>query len=60
MRGSRRVLLKVLLFQLDGHGHSQDNAMPSFFHDSKNSIVGLSNEVSFVSDFFWEVGKRVY
>ena len=59
MRGSRRVLVKVLLFQLDGHGHPQDDAMPSFFHDSKNSIVGLSNEVSFVSDFFWKGGKSV-
>ena len=54
MRGSRRVLVKVLLFQLDGRGNPQDDAMPSFFPDSKNSIVGLSNEVSFVSKIFWK------
>ena len=60
MRGSRRVLVKMLLFQLDGHGHPQDDAKPSFFPVSKNSIVGLSNEVSFVSDIFWKGGKSVY
>ena len=60
MRGSRRVLVKVLLFQLDGRGHPQDDATPSFFPDSKNSILGLSNEVSFVSEFFREGGKSVY
>ena len=52
MRGSRQVLVKVLLFQSDGRGHPQDDAMPSFFPDSKNSIVGLSNEVPFVSKVF--------
>ena len=60
MRGSRRVLVKVLLFQLDGRGHPQDDATPSFFPDSKNSIVGLSNEVSFVSKIFWIGGESVY
>ncbi len=60
MRGSRRVLVKVLLFQLDERGHPQDDATPSFFPDSKNSIVGLSNEVSFVSIIFWIGGESVY
>ena len=60
MGGSRRVLVKVLLFQLDGCGHPQDDATSSFFLDSKSSILGLSNEVSFVSKFFWEGGKSVY
>ena len=60
MRGSRRVLVKVLLFQLDGPGHPQDDATPNFFPDSKNSIVGLSNEVSFVSKIFWKGGESVY
>ena len=41
IKGSRRVLEKVLLFQLDGRGHPQDDATPSFFPDSKNSIRGL-------------------
>ena len=60
MRGSRRVLVKVLLFQLDGCGHPQDDATPSFFHDSKNSIVGLSNELPFLSKIFWKGGESVY
>ena len=59
MRGSRRVLVKVLLFQLDGLGHSQDDAMPSFFPDSKIFIIGLSNEISFVSEIFCKGGKSL-
>ena len=47
----------MLLFQLDGHGHLEDDAKPNFFPDSKNSIVGLSNEVSFVTEIFWKGGK---
>ena len=60
MKGSRRVLGKVVLFQSDGPSHPQDDATPSFFPDSKSSILGLLNEVSFVSEFFWEGGKSVY
>ena len=60
MRGSRRVLVKVLLIQLDGLGHPKDDTTPSFFPDSKNSIIGLSNEVSFVSEIFWKGGKCIY
>ena len=52
MRGSRRVLVKVVLFQLRGYGHPQDDATPNSFPDSKSSILGLSNEVFFVSEFF--------
>ena len=57
MRGSRGVLVNVLLFQLDGYGHPQDDATSSFFLDSKSSILELSNEVSFVSEFFWKMAK---
>ena len=56
MKDSRQVLVKVALFQLREHGHPHDNATPSFFPDSKSFILGLSNEVSFVSEFFWEGG----
>ena len=45
MRGSRRVLVKVVFFQLDGNGNPLNDAVPSFFADSKSSILGLSNEV---------------
>ena len=48
MKGSKRILVKVVLFQLSGHGHPQDDAMTNFFADSKRPILGLSNEVSFV------------
>ena len=50
MKGSRRVLVKVVLFQLRGHGHPQDDTTTNFFPDSKSPILGLSNEVSFVSE----------
>ena len=58
MKGSRRVLVKVVLFQLRGRGHPQDRAMPNFFPDSKSSILGLSNEVSFVTKYFWKDGEN--
>ena len=56
MIGSKRVLVKVVLFQLSGHGHPQDDAMTNFFADSKRPILGLSNEVSFVPESLWEDG----
>ena len=56
MKGSRRVLVKVVLFQLRGHGHPQDDAMPNFFADSERPILGLSNEVSFVPESLWKNG----
>ena len=56
MKDSRQVLVKVALFQLREHGYSQYNATPSFFPDSKSFILGLSNKVSFVSEFLWEGG----
>ena len=56
MKGSRRVLVKVVLFQLRGRGHPQDDATPNFFADSKRPILGLSNEVSFVPEILWKDG----
>ena len=56
MKGSRRVLVKVVLFQLSGHGHPQDDATTIFFADSKRPILGLSNEVSFVPEILWKDG----
>ena len=52
MKGSRRVIVEVVLFQLRGRGHPQDDATSNFSPNSKSSILGLSNEVSFVSEFF--------
>ena len=56
MKGSRQVLVKVVLFQLRGHGHPQDDAMPNFFANSERPILGLSNEVSFVPEVLWKDG----
>ena len=56
MKGSRRVLVKVVLFQLRGHGHPQDDATANFFRNSKRPISGLSNEVSFVPEILWKDG----
>ena len=56
MRGSTQVLVKVVLFQLRGPGHSQGDPTPSFFPNSKAFLLGLSNEISFVSGFFRKVG----
>ena len=49
MTGSIRVLVKVVLFQLRGRGQPQNDAMPNIFPDYKSLLLGLSNEVSFVS-----------
>ena len=54
MKGSRRVLVKVVLFQLRGRGHPKDDATPNSFADSKRPISGLSNEVSFVPEILWK------
>ena len=54
MKGSRRVLVKVVLFQLRGRGHPQDDATPNFFADSERPIYGLSNVVSFVQEILWK------
>ena len=58
MQGSRITLVKVVLFQLRGYGHLQDDARPNFFPDSKSLISGFSNDVSFVSEFFRKDGKK--
>ena len=56
MKGSRQVLVKVVLFQLRGHSQPQNDATPKFFANSKSPILGLSNEVSFVPELLWKDG----
>ena len=56
MKGSRRVLVKVVLFQLRGHSQPQNDAKANFFANSKRPILGLSNEVSFVTENLWKGG----
>ena len=48
-----------MFFQLGGHGHAKDDAILSLFPYAKSSILGHSNKVSFVSEFFWEGDKSV-
>ena len=56
MKGSRRVLVKVVLFQLRGRSQPQNDATANFFANSKRPILGLSNEVSFVPELLWKDG----
>ena len=44
--------------QLGGRGHQQNDAKINFFPNSKNSVLGLSNVISFVSKFLLEGGKK--
>ena len=54
IKGSRRGLVKVVLFQLRGPGHPQDDATPYSFANSERPILGLSNEISFVPEILWK------
>ena len=56
IKGSRPILVKVVLFHSRRCGHPQDDAMANFFLDSKGSISKLSNEVSL---FLKSIGKVV-
>ena len=58
MGGATLILLKVVLFQLSGRGNCNDDVMPSFDPDSNNFILGLSNEILFVSEFLLEGGQN--
>ena len=49
VRDSRRVLVKVVLFHLNGHGHSQVNAMPIFINSFNSQYLDLSKEIYNVS-----------
>ena len=58
MEGSRQVLVKVMLFQLWERSYPHDCATPSFFNESKSSLLVLSIDVSFVFKFFWKGDKN--
>ena len=57
-KGSRRVLVKIMLFQLREHIHPQDGATLSFFIWIRSSLLVLSLDVSFVLKFFWKGDKN--
>ena len=56
MKGSRRVLVKVVLFRIRGRSQPQNDAKANFFANSERPILGLSNEVSFVPEILWKDG----
>ena len=57
-KGVTLVLLKELPFKLNGRGNPHDDAMPNLISDSYSCILGLSNEVSFISGFFLKGGQN--
>ena len=58
MGGATPFLLIVVLFRLSGRGNSNDDATPNFDPDSNIFILGLSNEILFVSEFLLEGGQN--
>ena len=46
------VLLTEVHFHSRGRGSTSEGATPSYITDSRSCILGLSNEVSFVSQSF--------
>ena len=44
--------MKLVPFQLGGHGNTFEGATPSHATDSRSSILGLSNENSFVLESY--------
>ena len=49
-RDTNLILLTEVLFHLSGHGSASEGATLSYITDSRISILGLSNKVSFVSE----------
>ena len=47
-----------MLCQFLGLGHAQDGAKSKFLLDSKSFLLGLSNEVLFVTEFISEGEKK--
>ena len=58
MKGSRRVLAKVVLFRLRGCSQPQNDATANLFANSERPILELSNEVSFAPVILWKDGQN--
>ena len=54
MLDSSQILMKIIFFPLSGLVQAESDARPNFTPDSKSLLLGLSNCVSFVSEFVWE------
>ena len=57
MKGSRRVLVKVVLFQLRGRGHPQDGAMPNFLQILNALYKGFQVRYHSFQKFFGKMVK---
>ena len=56
-KGSKNsILLIEVLFHSSGHGSTSEGASSSCITDSRSSILGLSNVVSFDFKIYWEGG----
>ena len=51
-RDTNLILLTEVLFHSSGHCSASEGATPSYITDYRSSILGLSNEVSFVSESY--------
>ena len=58
MGDSRWVLVKEVLFYSRECDHPQDYATRNVFPNSESSLLGLSNDVSFISKFFCKSGEN--
>ena len=57
-RDKNSILLTEVLFYSSGHGRTYEGATPSWITDSRSSKLGLSNEVSFDFEIYWESGQK--
>jgi hypothetical protein len=48
----------MLLFQISGRGNPKNDATTNSILDSSSCILGLSNDVSFVSRFYLKGGQN--
>ena len=56
LRATRPIFARLVLFQLGGRGSTSEGAKPSYITDSRSFILGLSNEVLFDFEIYWEGG----
>ena len=56
LQAYRPILVNVALYHSRGSGSPYDTATPSFKINSRGSIIGLLNEVSFVPESLWKDG----
>ena len=53
-REKNSTLLTEVLFHSSGRGSTSEGATLSYITDSRSSILGLSNEILFDFEIYWE------